>query len=515
LDTFNGSTYYKQTYPKAHTGLGIAVVDPNVLTYMKYDSNGVLPNIFGGNVGLPGVCYGYFSILDMIKGVNIPASNPIKCILANYQGPIGTSFWDYEYRFNATNFRSLLNGRPPVIYTDVTVYHGNIGDDEYQYYPQNTTGKTVYQYDVTDILRDPATGTMKSMFFEEALYKDGYNLSYDEQSCRYNKLKNKTDYRYDSNLNDYKPVNKEDNSWYFNNNRTAYYDWLNTRPFLMTINIGQYQTLLPFFTQTYKTAGYSQLIYHDVTSYAGDGNSITTSESYYYNARNQLSSKSIGSSDGKSVSTTYQYPEILSSGTTPTAISNMVDKNIISPIIKQETLINNMLVAGNKTDYGMFNNNSVIMPSLLYQLEVNASSSSYVLRKQVLSYTGCGNPKEVDNDGFRTVYLWGYNDQYPIAEIKGVTYSDVTAKISAASLDAIAAKIEPAAADWTTINNLRAQLPDALITTYTYKPLVGMLTMTDPRGVITYYEYDAFGRLITVKDNNSKSVEGYDYHYKN
>jgi YD repeat-containing protein len=41
-----------------------------------------------------------------------------------------------------------------------------------------------------------------------------------------------------------------------------------------------------------------------------------------------------------------------------------------------------------------------------------------------------------------------------------------------------------------------------------------MKEMIDPRGVVTTYEYDAFGRLQTIKDHNGNKLEGYDYHYK-
>jgi len=57
-------------------------------------------------------------------------------------------------------------------------------------------------------------------------------------------------------------------------------------------------------------------------------------------------------------------------------------------------------------------------------------------------------------------------------------------------------------------------LPNAIVTTYTYKPLVGILTMTDPRGAVTKYDYDAFGRLIRVTQAE-KAIGWYDYHYKN
>ena len=120
-----------------------------------------------------------------------------------------------------------------------------------------------------------------------------------------------------------------------------------------------------------------------------------------------------------------------------------------------------------------------------------------------------------------TAYLWGYNYQYPIAEIKGATYSEVCVKIGnnneqtgKNTLEAIANKAEPTSSDWTTINNLRTQLPKAQVTTYTYKPLIGMKTMTDPHEVVTTYDYDTSGRLQKVTQDG-KAIESYNYHYKN
>ena len=62
--------------------------------------------------------------------------------------------------------------------------------------------------------------------------------------------------------------------------------------------------------------------------------------------------------------------------------------------------------------------------------------------------------------------------------------------------------------------SLQKALPNALVTTYTYKPLVGITTMTDPHGITTKYDYDAFGRLSKVT-HIDKAVESYEYHYKN
>ena len=65
--------------------------------------------------------------------------------------------------------------------------------------------------------------------------------------------------------------------------------------------------------------------------------------------------------------------------------------------------------------------------------------------------------------------------------------------------------------------SLQRALPYAQVTTYTYRPLVGMTSATAPNGVTTYYEYDAFNRLkrTYIKENNvEKTVQSYDYHYQ-
>ena len=83
------------------------------------------------------------------------------------------------------------------------------------------------------------------------------------------------------------------------------------------------------------------------------------------------------------------------------------------------------------------------------------------------------------------------------------------------TLDTIASRLEPSASDLSLVNSLRsnAGLAHAAVSTYTYQPLVGMLTATDPAGIQTSYEYDALGRLIRIRDGDGHIVEEYEYHY--
>jgi YD repeat-containing protein len=53
----------------------------------------------------------------------------------------------------------------------------------------------------------------------------------------------------------------------------------------------------------------------------------------------------------------------------------------------------------------------------------------------------------------------------------------------------------------------------AQITTYTHDPLVGMTSSTDAKGQTTYYEYDDFQRLVTIRNQNRKVLKSFCYNY--
>ncbi len=64
------------------------------------------------------------------------------------------------------------------------------------------------------------------------------------------------------------------------------------------------------------------------------------------------------------------------------------------------------------------------------------------------------------------------------------------------------------------IDELRLYPADALMTTYTYKPLIGVTSETDPSGRIIFYEYDNANRLKLVRDEDGKILKDYQYQYK-
>ncbi len=111
--------------------------------------------------------------------------------------------------------------------------------------------------------------------------------------------------------------------------------------------------------------------------------------------------------------------------------------------------------------------------------------------------------------GAYTTVIWGYGHRYPVAKIENATYNQVTGIInynSIQSLDGIA--LENA------LQPLRSGLPNALVTTYTYFPEIGMATQTTPDGYTSSFVYDDFHRLLYVKDKDGNVIKEYGYNYR-
>jgi YD repeat-containing protein len=100
-----------------------------------------------------------------------------------------------------------------------------------------------------------------------------------------------------------------------------------------------------------------------------------------------------------------------------------------------------------------------------------------------------------------------------VARITGTTLSQVTAIVSQATLDATCTPGNDAAVR-TLLQTLRSQLSGALVSIYTYLPGVGMTSETDPRGRVTYYQYDSFERLLSITDNDGNIIKTFNYQYE-
>lgn len=110
-----------------------------------------------------------------------------------------------------------------------------------------------------------------------------------------------------------------------------------------------------------------------------------------------------------------------------------------------------------------------------------------------------GNLTEIAISGGETIsYIWENN--YPIVKAVGVDYSTLISAYNAAGGN---------------LTTLRGQsgVQSALLSTYTYRPLVGITTLSDQTETEASFAYDDLGRLLEVKNNASQTVTDYSYTY--
>jgi hypothetical protein len=257
---------------------------------------------------------------------------------------------------------------------------------------------------------------------------------------------------------------------------------------------------------------YFYLLDHSIiTDYTANNNVVTTIN-YTYDPQYRLLSPvktTVANSNGTIEEESVTHPFDIN--TTP--YNDMVQNNIIEPVIRKIKQING-------SSYAIQNNYRKEGSKFVLDNIQTGKNNNFETRIVYHNYNSHGNPLYLTkDDAEKVVYLWAYNYQYPIAEIKNASYSDIVAKISGGqtTIDNIATSNTLSSSDLAKLDALRTTLPDASITTYTYKPLVGIISKTDPGGFTTYYDYDSFGRLKEnyYYENGVKSkLETYDYHYK-
>ena len=493
-------SYNNQT----HTGLGEAVVDPNLLTFMDYEcSTSCIPGGF----------------LEMMMNKHVVNTN-------TFENPSYYTFtipWWYFARFSAVYFRKLLNGRPAVVYPEITIYHGegdstsdNIGktvlkfEDLYQVFNGNTH---YLSYARTNIY-DPDT-----LYFEPVRYLDAQDkvLETVEYPHKRGRLKSKAEYTIKQVYsNTYADILSSKEEYSYNeqilNSYGFMYNNAQSNGHGDIHNLKQsyggtpefHLRLGEFYSPHYSTRGTSQLI-----------------QTLFTNRKNQ------GPETSRSVTNNYVYGEHIRSTTYWDGLSNKInqyvysadsadhypiyqdlkDQNILTSLLNEATYdlssVDNRPGVAFRIRYAYFGNK--ILPQKVYAY----NQTDYEELYEIVGYSDSNKPKEVvdPRTGVHTAYLWGYSGRYMVAKVQGATYSQVISALGGSLAN-----------DLSNLENIRnaSTLSNALIETWTYKPLVGVTSYTDATGLTTFYEYDGLGRLKTDGIRTSSQTEkkhSYEYHY--
>ncbi len=239
-------------------------------------------------------------------------------------------------------------------------------------------------------------------------------------------------------------------------------------------------------------------------------------------------------SDGEIVRIEYEYPD---KNSNEPWIVKLFEKNLIDIPFIVKYYENDIFLKSNK-DVFAFDNKDI--PLLKKSIGIYATKEGETEEKEELvfyKHNSKGKPVEVSKaDGTHVIYLWGYNKQYLIAKIENETFTNLEARIGnnidvfpnaqmASNEDndrtidllvnGVRTYIGTEGALRNKLETLRIVFPQAKVTTYTYDPLIGITSITDPRGQTIYYHYDEFNRLQVVKDAEGNVLSKNEYHYKN
>jgi YD repeat-containing protein len=250
---------------------------------------------------------------------------------------------------------------------------------------------------------------------------------------------------------------------------------------------------------------------------------LQTTHDYEYTGQALLKTDRTTKSNNKVFVTEYKYPKDYSAS--ESWINDMQQKNMITKPLEIMSKVDDKSFSGSFIKYKT--TDGLTTPNEIYKIETSvpkiiaSTAPSAVIPNDfkldgTINYDANGNIISTQlTNNITTLYIWGYNNVHPVVKIEGKAITDIDESIKTAI------QTHPfTGATSTDISWLKTQLSSlindktCMVTFYTYAPLIGMTSSTDPNGVTTYYEYDSFGRLKCIKDDTGRILKTYEYHYK-
>ncbi|MBS7232524.1 hypothetical protein KHA90_16015 [Flavobacterium psychroterrae] len=268
--------------------------------------------------------------------------------------------------------------------------------------------------------------------------------------------------------------------------------------------------------------GFDKLKSKTVKNYFTDG-IVVESEEYLYNNlpyNIELTSvKSTTSKNSEILESKYFYPQDPEMASEPFAQELIAANRIGTPLNTQAFRSGNKL-SEQKTVYDKsIATSNLLLPKYILENKGAAALNAVIDKKISYDlYDDKGNVLQYTQEGATPVSIvWGYNKTLPVVKIENLAYKTIPVnlinEVQTASSDK-GSETNMATALAKYFYNFSIGLSNTMITTYMYKPLVGVSRIVDVTNQATYYDYDSFNRLKFVKDWQGNVLESYCYNYK-
>lgn len=224
-------------------------------------------------------------------------------------------------------------------------------------------------------------------------------------------------------------------------------------------------------------------------------------------------------SNGISEIKTTKYVEDYDNNAAGGIIATLKQKNILALPIDQRKLYEGLTAEANFTLP-----NADGQPERLYKLEVSQPitlgfdrnnilpPSNSIFNFADLTYYNKRLQNVTKRGGISNTILWGYKNMSVIAEIKNASVAQLNTALAQNGLTlSYLSNLTDENTIHSQLNQLRNGIGGSLLTSYSFKPLVGLSKIVAPNQLNTTFNYDAFNRLESVLDHNGKILKSNQY----
>jgi hypothetical protein len=333
-----------------------------------------------------------------------------------------------------------------------------------------------------------------------------------------------------------------------------------SKEFLDTYGVARYTSQKLW---VHKNAAFSKLIEAEDT--------LVNQQNFYYENTGkhvQLTRKETIVNEQDKLTERYRYAHDLSRSALSGVAGIMQDAHMVNALIEETSWRNDKLISYELIKYDNIPEVG-IKPKAVYQLPLVLPLEEFSLPPDptellnslteevtFMSYDEKGNVLELlSREGVRKGYIWSASTNQVIAEAVNAGYNQLfytsfeedgnvegDGKTGDKSFIGSFSVSKPSAAgeyilsywlkeggEWVfheermtgdrilrgQVDEVRVFPREAVMNTYTYKPGIGLSSQTDGNNITTYYEFDDFGRLEYIRDEERNILKAIDYQYGN